>query len=75
MKYVVRNTERFAAVVSKAKREISFHRPIIAIQIRHGDACVVRSGCFSMDEYMAQAQRMKDKYGVTNIYLATDSYR
>lgn len=46
----------------------------MAMHVRHGDACRDIYGsrkCFKLGD-MAHAQRMKDWYGVANIFLATD---
>jgi hypothetical protein len=61
--------------VEALKKKIGFAHPVIAMQVRHGDSCVVRPDCFGLHVYMERAMRMQEKYGVRNIYLATDSYK
>ena len=61
--------------VEDVKRRIRYRHPIIAMHVRHGDACrdIYRTRrCYPLAEYMAHAQRMKDQYGVADIFLATD---
>jgi hypothetical protein len=75
MSYVFRLTKEMRELVEAAKREIGFRHPIMAMQIRQGDSCIVRSMCYGLPEMMKEAQKMRDLYGVKRIFLATDSYK
>ena len=73
--YLWRPNPELSRRVEDIKRRIGYRHPIIAMHVRHGDACRDIYGsrkCFKLGEYMAHAQRMKDRYGVANIFLATD---
>lgn len=50
---------------------------IIALHVRHGDACSAKGrvkmyGCPKLEEYMRAAGELRALYGVRNIFLATD---
>jgi hypothetical protein len=75
MSYIFNITPDLRELVEKTKKEIGFRGPIMAMQIRHGDSCVVRPDCKGLGEYMKHARVMKAKYGVKRIFLATDSYK
>ena len=56
------------------KRRISYHHPIIGIHIRRGDSCHNNGrSCFALNRYMEEALLFKARYGVSNIFVATDS--
>ena len=73
MNFVFRLTARFAARVAALKAELGYAHPIIGMQVRHGDTCRVREVCWPLADFIAKARVMKEKYGVRNIFLATDS--
>ena len=73
MSYVFRLSAKFAARVEALKATIGYAHPIIGMQVRHGDTCRVREVCWPLAAFMEQARRMKAKYGVKTIFLATDS--
>mmetsp|Transcript_6167 Transcript_6167/g.15626 ORF Transcript_6167/g.15626 Transcript_6167/m.15626 type:complete len:483 (+) Transcript_6167:69-1517(+) len=47
--------------------------PILGVHVRHGDACAAGRECYTWGQYRQAALRMKAKYGVARIMLATDS--
>lgn len=81
MSFMTRLSTKFDALVRKVRRKLGYERarksnePVMTMQIRHGDSCVVREGCYPLALYMKHANRVKQMYGVTNIFLATDSAR
>jgi hypothetical protein len=70
MAYIFNITPKLRELVEKTKKEIGFHGPIMAMQIRHGDSCVVRPDCKGLAEYMKHARVMKKKCG--SFYLHGD---
>jgi len=63
--------------IERAKVAMGYRRPILAIHVRHGDACSGRGvggarTCFALEAYMAPARKFREKYGINRIFLATD---
>eukprot|EP01103_Thecamoeba_quadrilineata_P006037 TRINITY_DN15774_c0_g1_i1.p1 TRINITY_DN15774_c0_g1~~TRINITY_DN15774_c0_g1_i1.p1 ORF type:complete len:404 (+),score=61.62 TRINITY_DN15774_c0_g1_i1:32-1243(+) len=60
----------------EAKKTLDFPPPrqIIALHIRGGDSChVAERVCYRLKDYMKTVQRYRELYGVSTIYLSTDS--
>jgi hypothetical protein len=75
MAYVFRLTKEMKDMVEAAKKEMGYRHPIMAMQVRQGDSCIVRSMCYGLPQFMVEAKKMRDLYGVKRIFLATDSYK
>ncbi|KAK3240721.1 hypothetical protein CYMTET_49458 [Cymbomonas tetramitiformis] len=75
LEYLWRPTTSLAALVAAEKEKLAWEHPIMAMQVRHGDACEdtrQQRRCHNFEEYLVEARLMKAKYGVRNVYLATD---
>ena len=75
MAYILRLTKEMKDMIEATKRKIGYRHPIIAMQIRQGDSCVVRSACYGLQDFMKEANKMRKLYGVKRIFLATDSFK
>jgi len=63
--------------IEAAKVSMGYKRPIMAIHVRHGDACSGRQKgsvrkCYALEQYMVHARAFREKYGIRRIFLATD---
>jgi hypothetical protein len=79
--FLMRPHEQFQKKLARAKEMAGIvpGRKIIGMHVRHTDSCW-ESGrgsegycCPQFEDYMRSAQRMQDKYGVNEIFLATDN--
>uniref|UniRef100_A0A7S0RP45 Alpha-(1,6)-fucosyltransferase N- and catalytic domain-containing protein n=1 Tax=Pyramimonas obovata TaxID=1411642 RepID=A0A7S0RP45_9CHLO len=62
--------------VEEAKASVSWERPIISMHVRHGDACYdhrAQRKCHEFEDYLVAARKIKERYGVRNVFLATDN--
>ena len=62
--------------VRDARNLVGFRHPVVGMHVRQGDACSDWSRpapCPPLERYMEAARQMRLRYGVTTIYLATDS--
>ena len=73
MRYLFRLNPHIHAEVQRVKQKLGFTRPVIGMHVRHGDSCKVRLHCWPFESYMRAAERLRGLYGVSSIYLATDS--
>ena len=64
-----------AMKLEDVKRQIGYRHPIIAVHIRHTDAChtTKRAGrCKDFQAYVDEVQKMRKLYGIDRAFVATD---
>jgi len=76
--WLMRPRPEWSARIRAIKNAIGFSHPIIGLHIRHGDACThghlsnYRPPCLGVAEYVVVLREMQNKYGVRNVFVATD---
>lgn len=75
MRFLFRLNEHVKKEVAATKKRIGWKDgvAVLGIHVRHGDSCKVRLHCWPFEMYMEEARRLRSLYGVSTIYLATDS--
>ena len=63
--------------IESEKTRLGYRKPVISIHVRRGDACSSREvggarQCYHLEAYLAEAVKMRDRYGINRIFLATD---
>jgi hypothetical protein len=76
LKHVIRPNAWLQDQIRAAKHLVGMHHPIIGMHVRQGDACSDWSrpaACPPLSAYVEAAKEMRNLYGVSRIFLATDS--
>jgi len=60
--------------VAGVKADLQYEHPVLGIHIRRGDACYNNGRqCFPLARYFEEALLFQQRYGVSNVFIATDS--
>lgn len=63
----------FQAAVQRARDGLPrLTRPIVAVHVRHGDACAAGRDCLPWPTYRDAVSRVASRYGAKSVLLATD---
>lgn len=76
--YLLQPGPALQTTLRQVKAALGFTHPVISVHVRHGDACMhasisqFRPKCVEWEVYLERIYEMRDKYGVSAVFLATD---